>query len=189
MNTVFDQALWAVGRGSGVVAMVLLTLSVLLGIGARSGRPVVGIPRFAVTLVHRNVSLFSLIFVVVHVVSLLFDPFAQLRLVDFFVPFLGAFKPFWLGLGTIAFDLLVVVTVTGLLRNRIGPRVFKAVHWLVYAMWPVSLVHAMGNGTNGLQPWFLVIAMLCLAAVGGALAWRLHENFVEYRNVRSQENP
>lgn len=189
MNAVFDQALWAVGRGSGVVAIVLLTLSLLLGIGARSGRPVVGIPRFAVTLVHRNLSLLSVLFVLVHIVSLLFDPFAQLRLVDFLVPFLGAYKPVWLGFGTIAFDLLIVVTITGLLRNRIGPRVFKAVHWLVYGMWPVSVFHAIGNGTNGRESWFLVLALLCLMAVAGAIAWRLHENFVEYRNVRSQENP
>ncbi|GAA5198246.1 hypothetical protein GCM10023346_34990 [Arthrobacter gyeryongensis] len=187
MNTVFDQALWAVGRGSGVVAIVLLTLSVLLGIGVRSGRTVVGIPRFAVTLVHRNVSLFSLLFVVVHIVSLLLDPFAQLRLVDFFVPFLGAYKPFWLGLGTIAFDLLIVVTITALLRNRIGPKMFKAVHWLVYAMWPVSVLHAIGNGTNGRDAWFLVLAGSCVIAVAGAIAWRLHEDFVEYRNVRRQE--
>ena len=188
MNTVFDQALWAVGRGSGVVALVLLTLSVLLGIGARSGRAVVGIPRFAVTLVHRNISLFSVLFVVVHVVSLLLDPFAQLKLVDFFVPFLGAYRPFWLGLGTIAFDLLIVVTITALLRNRIGPKVFKAMHWLVYAMWPVSVLHGIGNGTNGRELWFLILAVFCLMAVGGAIAWRLHEDFVEYRNVRSQEN-
>ncbi len=189
MSAAFDQALWAAGRGTGVVALVLLTLSILLGISSRSGRAVLGIPRFAVTVVHRNLSLFAALFVVVHVVSLLFDPYAQLRIVDFVVPFQGAYRPFWLGLGTVAFDLLVVVTVTGLLRNRIGPRAFKTVHWLVYAVWPVSVAHAIGNGTNGLSPWFLVLALLCVIAVAAGIAWRLHDDFVEYRHVRTEESP
>lgn len=183
-----DQALWAAGRGTAVVALVLLTLAILLGIGARSGRIVLGIPRFAVTVIHRNLSLLAALFVLAHILTLLFDPYAQLRLADFVVPFQGAFKPLWLGLGTVAFDLLLVVTVTGLLRNRIGPRAFKTVHWLVYAMWPVSLLHAIGNGTDGRSWWFLSLALGCMAAVGAAVAWRLRSNFIEYQRVRLEEN-
>lgn len=80
--------------------------------------------------------------------SLFFDSYAQLRLVDLVIPFLGAAKPLWLGLGTVAVDLLAVITVVSLLRHRVGPRVFKAVHFGTYLLWPIALVHAIGTGTD-----------------------------------------
>lgn len=167
-----DTALWVVGRGMGVAAVVLLTLTVLLGIVSRGGRPLPGLPRFGVQLVHRDVALASTVFVGVHVVTLLLDTEAELRLLDAIVPFVGAYRWFWLGLGTLAVDLLVVLVVTGMLRRVIGPRVFRAVHWAAYAMWPIAMAHAIGTGTDGTSAWFLVIAGVCAAAVLGAVAWR-----------------
>ncbi|MDF2442092.1 MAG: methionine sulfoxide reductase heme-binding subunit [Subtercola sp.] len=180
----FDAALWALGRGTGVVALVALTLSVVLGILTRSGRPLAGLPRFSVTLLHRNLSLIACVFVLVHIVSLFFDSFAQLTLLDLVVPFFGSFLPFWQGLGTVAVDLLIAVMVTALLRNRVGLRTFRAVHWLVYAMWPIALAHGIGNGTDGTSPWFLWLAALCTVLVAGAVAWRLSGRFVEYSAAR-----
>src|ERR1700710_1392688 len=138
-----DAALWAIGRGTGVIALVALTLSLVLGIVTRSGRPLPGLPRFSITLVHRNLSLLACVFVVIHVVTLFFDSFAQLTILDFVVPFYGSFLPFWQGLGTVAVDLLIAIIVTALLRNRLGVRTFRAVHWLTYAMWPIALAHAI----------------------------------------------
>lgn len=180
-----SEAIWAIGRGTGVAALVLFTLSVLLGIVTRSGRPLPGLPRFSVALVHRNVSLAATLFLVVHIVSLLLDPYAQLHLLDTVVPFFGSYRPLWQGLGTVAFDLILVVVVTSLLRNRVGPRVFRAVHWATYAMWPIALAHAIGNGTNGTEGWFLVLAGVSVALVVAALGWRLGSRFVEYRSVRT----
>ncbi|GAA4679411.1 ferric reductase-like transmembrane domain-containing protein [Frondihabitans cladoniiphilus] len=182
-----DEALWAVGRGTGVAALVLFTASVVLGIITRSGRPLPGLPRFSVTLVHRNVSLAASLFLVVHVVTLMFDPYALLNLLDVFVPFFGSYRPVWQGLGTVAFDLLIVIVVTSLLRNRLGPRVFKAIHWLTYAMWPIALAHAIGNGTNGVEGWFLVLSGVCVLAVLASFGWRLSSRFVEFRSVRLGE--
>lgn len=180
-----DEALWALGRGTGVAALLLMTVSVLLGILTRSGRTAFGLPRFAVTLVHRNASLLASVFLLVHIVSLFFDSYAQLTIVDFVFPFLGADNPFWLGLGTLSVDLLLAVVVTALLRNRIGPRAFKAVHWLTYAMWPIALAHSLGTGTDAGSVWFIALAVVCTASVVAALGWRLTGRFVEYRNVRS----
>jgi sulfoxide reductase heme-binding subunit YedZ len=179
-----NEALWALGRGTGVVALALFTISVLLGILTRSGRPAFGLPRFAVTLVHRNVALLATVFLAVHLVSLLGDSYAQLRLVDFVVPFLGASKPFWLGLGTLAVDLLIAVVVTSLARPFVGLGVFRAVHWLTYLVWPIALAHSIGNGTDAGQGWFTTFAVACSAAVAGAVGWRLTRGFVEYRTVR-----
>ena len=179
-----DEAMWAFGRATGVVALVLLTLSVLLGISTRSGRPLPGLPRFSVALVHRNVSLMASVFVGLHVGSLMLDSFAQLSLVDLVVPFLGSFRPFWQGLGTVAVDLLIAVIATSLLRQRIGARTFRALHWLVYAMWPIALTHAIGNGTDGTSGWFLALAAASFTAVAAALGWRVSSRFVESARLR-----
>jgi sulfoxide reductase heme-binding subunit YedZ len=182
-----NEALWALGRGTGVVALLLMTVAVVLGIATRSGRPILGLPRFSVALVHRNASLLASVFLVIHIVSLFFDPYAHLAVVDFLVPFLGSVKPFWQGLGTVAVDLLAAILVTSLLRRWIGQRVFRLVHWFTYAMWPVALAHSIGNGTDGTSAWFLVLAVLSIAAVAIALAWRLSANFIEFRNARQGE--
>ncbi|MTD56900.1 ferric reductase-like transmembrane domain-containing protein [Amycolatopsis pithecellobii] len=168
MNT---TALWDFGRGSGVVALVLLTVSTVLGIATRSGRPAPWLPRFAVTELHRNVSLLAAVFLALHVGLLLFDPYAMLRLFDLVVPFAGRYRPFWQGLGTVALDLLLAIVVTSLLRHRIGRRTWRAIHWAAYALWPVALFHALGTGTDSFTPWFLTIAVLCAACVVGAVCW------------------
>ena len=172
-----SEALWAFGRGTGVVALVLMTITVVLGILTRSGRPAFGLPRFAVTLVHRNSALIGTVFIVLHVVSLLFDPYAQLNVLDFFVPFIGAYHPVWLGLGTVAMDLLIAIVVTSLLRRWIGQRTFRIVHWASYALWPIALFHSIGTGTDAGAPLFILLAIICSAAVVGSVAWRLTTGF------------
>ena len=179
-----DQAMWALGRGTGITALAFLTLSVALGIATRSGRPMLWLPRFAVADVHRFVALFGTVLVALHMATLFADPYAQLRLVDFVVPFLGAYKPLWLGLGTLAFDVLAAVIVTSLLRHRLGLRVFRVVHWATYALWPLALVHALGNGTDHAEGWFLLLAALCALTVAAALGWRLRADYTEYAAVR-----
>lgn len=176
-----DTALWVLGRGTGVAAVVLLTVAVLLGVVTRGGRPLPWLARFEVQLVHRDVSLAATLFVAVHVVTLLLDTEAELRLVDTVVPFVGAYRWFWLGLGTLAVDLLVALVATALLRRVIGPRVFHAVHRAAYAMWPIALAHAVGTGTDGTSWWFLAVAGVCVAVVLAAVAWRCSAHVTEFR--------
>ena len=164
-----NDALWYFGRGAGVSALLLLTLAMVLGRVVAQGRALPGLPRFSVVAIHRAVSLLATAFLVLHVGSLLFDPFAQLRLFDLVVPFAGRFRPLWQGLGTVALDLTVLLIVTSLLRHRIGQRTWRAVHWVAYATWPVAVLHAVGNGTNGTSPWMIAIVALCVASVVGAL--------------------
>ena len=172
-----DEALWALGRGTGVVGLVLMTLAVVLGIVNRSGRPAVGLPRFGVALLHRNAALLASVFIGIHVISLFFDSYAQLNVVDLIVPFLGEYRPLWLGLGTMAIDLLLAVVISALLRHRIGAKAFRAVHLSTYALWPIALAHGIGTGTDGTTVWFLGLAGVCTAAVVGAVAWRLSSRF------------
>ncbi|MEP6814439.1 MAG: ferric reductase-like transmembrane domain-containing protein [Marmoricola sp.] len=184
MSGTLDTALWALGRGTGVIALVMFTVTLVLGIMARSGRAALGLGRFGVAEVHRTAALTGTALIAVHLGSLFFDPYAQLRLVDLVFPFLGSYRPVWLGLGTLAVDLLVVVTVVSLLRAKVGPRVFRTVHYATYALWPVALVHALGNGSDNGALWLRAVAAACVAAVGAALVWRLSAGYVERGRTR-----
>ncbi|NMO53189.1 ferric reductase [Actinoplanes sp. TBRC 11911] len=174
---VVTDALWYFGRGSGVVSLVLLSLVVALGVAARSGRTPFGLPRFAVSMLHRNVGLTAVVFLSGHVLSLLFDPYAQLRVFDLVVPFAGNYRPLWLGLGTVGLDLLAAIVVTSLLRRRIGASGWRAVHWLAYLCWPVALLHGLGTGTDRGTWWLWATAMSGAALVIAAVGWRLTPDF------------
>jgi sulfoxide reductase heme-binding subunit YedZ len=180
-----SEALWALGRGTGITALIFLTISLALGIATRSGRRIAALPRFAVADVHRVAALTGTVLVALHLSLLFFDPYAQLRLIDFVVPFLGSYRPLWLGLGTCAFDVLVVVILSSLLRHRLGPRTFRAVHWVSYALWPIALAHALGNGTDAGRAWFLAVTGCCAVTVAAALWWRARADFVEYADTRT----
>jgi len=123
--------------------------------------------------VHRNASLLAVGLLTIHVLTLLADPYAQLRLVDVVLPFAGAYRPVWLGLGTLAADLLLAILATSLLRYRLGLRTWRAVHWLAYAAWPVAFLHALGTGTDAGRPWLRGTAFGCAVVVAAGLAWRL----------------
>jgi methionine sulfoxide reductase heme-binding subunit len=178
------DAMWYLARGSGLVSLILLTVVVVLGIVQRSGRPLPGLPRFAVSSVHRNSGLLAIVFLCIHVLTLLVDPYAHLRLSDTVVPFASSYRPLWSGLGTLALDLIIAVTVTGLLRHRIGVRAFRAVHWLAYACWPVAFVHGLGTGTDNTRLWMVGTTVVCAIVVVLALMWRISANFVDMTSVR-----
>lgn len=173
------DALWYLGRGSGVVSLVLLTVVVALGIAGRSGRVVAGLPRFGVAAVHRSAALLSVVFLAVHVLTLLFDPYAQLSVLSLVVPFTAEANPFFYGLGAVALDLVLALVVTGLLRHRIGPRTWKALHLSAYLAWPVALAHGLGSGSDTTSAWMVVLTALCVAAVLAAVGWRLSPRFAE----------
>jgi sulfoxide reductase heme-binding subunit YedZ len=174
------DALWYFARGCGLVSLVLLTVVVALGIGARSGRTAFGLPRFAVNLVHRNAALLAVVMLLGHVLALLFDPYAQLRVFDLVVPFVGNLRPFWQGLGTLALDLGLAIVATSLLRHRLGVRAWRIVHWLAYLCWPIALLHGLETGTDGGTWWLRTVAGMCAAVVAAAVIWRLSPGFARF---------
>jgi methionine sulfoxide reductase heme-binding subunit len=161
------DALWYLARGSGAVSLMLFTVVVALGIGTRSGRPFAGMSRLVVASVHRSAALLAVGFLVVHVSTLMFDPYAQLKLVDLVLPFGSTYRPLWVGLGALALDLVIAIVATSLLRERIGRRAWRAVHWFSYAMWPIALLHGIGSGTDRSTVWMLGIDAACVLAVVG----------------------
>ena len=165
--------LWYASRASGTLALILLTATLVLGIasGGRSAPRRVG--RFEIGLVHRNLSLLTLVFLAVHVVTAVLDPFVHLGWAVAVVPFGASYRPLWLGLGTAALDLLLAVLGTSARRLRLGVRRWKAVHWLAYAAWPFALFHGVGTGTGTRLPLQMWVCAGCLASVVGAVWWRL----------------
>jgi DMSO/TMAO reductase YedYZ heme-binding membrane subunit len=167
------SAYWYATRGTGVVALLLLTAGVLLGVLSSTRWSSPRWPRFVVSGLHRNLTLLALAFVVVHVVTTILDGYAPIRLRDAVLPFTSQYRPIWLGLGAVAFDLLLALILTSLFRARIGLRTWKLVHWLAYASWPVALVHAFGTGSDARAGWFGLVALGSAAAVVLAVLWRV----------------
>lgn len=155
---------WYATRGLGVVSLILLTATVVLGVGTAQ-RWSGGAPSFVLALVHRSVSLLAVVIVAAHVVTTVLDPFAHITVRDAVVPFGAAYRPVWLGLGVAGTELLAAVIVTSLLRDRIGPRVWRLVHWTAYASWPVAVIHSLGTGSDARSPWLLGVTAACTAGV------------------------
>jgi methionine sulfoxide reductase heme-binding subunit len=164
---------WYVIRASGVVALVLLTVTVVFGLANRTRISSDSWPRFVIDRLHRNASLLSVVFLSLHILTAVTDGWVSVNLVDAFIPFHGAYRQVWVGLGAVAVDLLVAVVVTSLVRVRLGVRAWRGVHWLAYLAWPVALAHGLGIGTDSGEPWMLIIAAVCIGSVLMALAFRL----------------
>ena len=165
--------LWYATRATGVMALLLLTATVLLGVATAAGSAAPGTPRVVTSALHRNLSLLVLVFVAAHVLTTVLDTYTSIGLTAAFIPFSSSYRGLWLGLGAIALDLLLAVTVTSLLRDRLSYRTWRAVHWLSWASWPVALWHGLGTGTDTRVPWLLAFDALCVASVLGAAGWRL----------------
>jgi sulfoxide reductase heme-binding subunit YedZ len=168
-----SQVLWYLTRATGIVALVLLTATIVLGVvgTARAASP--RWPRVVTAGLHKNLALTATALVVVHVITTVLDPFVSISVVAAFVPFASDYRPIWLSLGAIAFDLLLAVLVTSLVRDRLNVRVWRAVHLLVYACWPIALWHGLGTGTDTKLGLVLTINVVCVLVVAAAIWWRL----------------
>ncbi|HUA05345.1 MAG TPA: ferric reductase-like transmembrane domain-containing protein [Solirubrobacteraceae bacterium] len=183
--TLGPSAYWYLARGTGAVALVLLTASVVIGIlgSVRFSAP--RWPRFAIDSVHRDVSLLVLVVLVIHIVTSVLDGFAPITLLDGVIPFVSAYRPLWLGLGTLAFDLLLAIAVTSLVRRRLGYRAWRAVHWLAYGSWPVAVLHGLGTGSDVKQWWMLALTVVCIVAVLVAVWTRIASVSSDHAGLRA----
>ena len=181
-----NALLWYLSRGTGVTALLALSGALARGILARSGRDVVGWGRFGANEVHRTTSATATALVAVHVLTLVLDPASGISPLHALVPFTSDYQPFGVGLGVLALDVLVLLGVTGVLRRRIGPRGFRAVHWSAYALWPLAVGHFLFSGSDAGTWWAVTALVVSGAAVLAAVAWRLTDSFGT-RPVRSAD--
>jgi DMSO/TMAO reductase YedYZ heme-binding membrane subunit len=168
LAAVGPSAYWYLARGTGAVSLILLTASLVLGILGPLRFAAPRWPRFAIDALHRDVSLLVIAVLVVHIITSVLDSFAPIKLIDAVIPFVSAYRPLWIGFGAIAFDLLVALVITSVLRRRIGYRGWRAIHWLAYASWPVAVLHGLGTGSDTKIWWMLILTVACVAAVAVA---------------------
>jgi methionine sulfoxide reductase heme-binding subunit len=170
---VSDTLLWYTTRGAGAVTLVLLSGVVVLGILSALRVQTSAWPRFLTAGLHRNLALMTLVFLALHIVTAVIDPFTHLGWLTAVVPFSSYYRTIWLGLGTVAFELLVAIVVTSLARPFIGQAAWRLVHWLTYASWPIAVIHGLGTGSDVWSPWSLVLTAVCVGAVVAAIGYRL----------------
>jgi DMSO/TMAO reductase YedYZ heme-binding membrane subunit len=167
------QILWFATRGSGIVSLILFSAVACLGLlsVARAQSP--GWPRFLTVGLHRNLALLSVAFLVVHIATAILDPFTSLGWAAAVIPLASSYRPVAVALGVVSVDLALAVIVTSLLRERIGQRAWRAVHWAAYAAWPLAVAHTVTAGSDALAVWMLAATAACVLAVGACLFWRL----------------
>src|ERR1700722_11474392 len=149
------SVLWYATRATGVTALVLLTITVALGIAGVSRLESRQWPRVITAGLHKNLSLLVVAFVVVHVLTTVLDSFVSISITAAVIPFSSGYRTFWLGLGAIAFDLILALWIPSLLRGRLSYRAWRGIHLLAYVSWPVALWHGLGTGTDSKLPWLL----------------------------------
>ena len=167
------QGIWFLNRATGLVLLALLTLSLVLGVVASSRRVPTWWPLFLGNELHRRISVFSLAFLLVHIITAIVDSFVDIDVFDVFIPFLTAYRPLWLALGTLATDILLAVLLTTTVRSKLSEHQWRAVHALSYLMWPLALMHGLGIGTDTHLQAVLVFNAACVGIVVAAVVWRI----------------
>jgi methionine sulfoxide reductase heme-binding subunit len=168
-----STAFWYASRATGIVALVLLTAVLVLGILVNRQGRLPGLPRFAVTSLHRNLSLLSVAFIAIHVLTAVLDTYVSIPATAGVIPFASGYERFWLGLGAISFDLMLAIVVTSLLRGRLNRVLWRAIHLLAYLSWPVAFAHSIGSSKDLQHGWLLYLAVGCALVVVAATGWRL----------------
>lgn len=170
-----SEILWYASRGTGVASALLFTAVVVLG-ATTAGRMNRSAAQATVVMaVHRWLAMASVAFIGVHVITAVVDGYVAVHWWDVLIPFGSDYEPFWLGLGTVAFDLFLAVLLTSLVRQRIPEHVWRLVHWAAYASWPVAMIHGVAMGTAD-EPLLLGMTLACVVAGATAVSWRLLHN-------------
>ncbi len=157
--------LWYLNRGTGVVLLVVFTLTVLLGVLATDRSMSPWWPRFITQGLHRALAALSVLLLLAHAVSAVVDEFVDIRWWQAVVPFGSTYEPVWMALGAIALDLTAVVIATSLARARLPHRVWFTIHLSTYLAWAAGIIHGIGIGTDASTPWLAGLSAGCAAGV------------------------
>ena len=146
------QLWWYVTRASGIIAYLLLWFSTILGLAVTSKYLDGMLDRLFTYDFHEFVSLLSVGFTLVHVIVLMLDLYMPYSLAQILVPFISPYRPFWVGVGVISFYVILLVTITFYLRNKIGRRAFRAIHVLSLLGYIGVTLHGYFSGTDTALP-------------------------------------
>ena len=166
------QLYWFIGRGSGIVAYILLTLSIFLGIALSRRWHSPNWPRLIVDAAHHWLTTTFYVFVGIHTLMMLLDPFAKFNLADVTIPFYSSYRTLWLSLGIIAAELGLAMGASVFVRRWIGYRTWHILHGLAYPIFAFSLLHAIGTGTDRGTLWAQALYGGSVILILGAIVWR-----------------
>jgi DMSO/TMAO reductase YedYZ heme-binding membrane subunit len=177
--------LWYTTRATGLVAMLLLTATVVLGLltARRSSGP--GWPRFVQQDLHKRISILAICFLGIHILTSVVDTYVHIGWIAVVIPFTSAYQRFFVGLGAISLDLLLAVFVSSLARSHIGARTWRALHWFAYLSWPVAIAHGIGSGTDMRLAWVDGLVAACCFVVVATAAWRFTAPSISRRRATS----
>jgi sulfoxide reductase heme-binding subunit YedZ len=165
-------ATWYADRAAGIVALVLLTLGVCLGLvlsgRARSPRW----PAFAVEDIHRFVGLLTGAFIGIHALAILADSYVPYSLSQLIIPGTAPSRVIPVALGIVAAELLVALAITNRFRKRLSYTFWRRAHYLNFLVWILALGHGITAGTDSREAWAVALYAGCAASVAGLLAWR-----------------
>ena len=152
-----EQAAWFLNRSSGVVAYLLLALSTIWGLLLSTQLIKRAVPPLISLAMHNYLSWGAVALSGFHAVVLLFDTYYTYQPVHLLVPFVGPYNPAWVGVGIIAFYLMLFVSLTWLFRQRLGTRIWKRLHYLSFVATLLALLHGLmaGSDTAVLVPLYL----------------------------------
>ena len=164
--------LWYTTRATGMVALVLFTLVVSLGtfVANRIGGSIVG--RFELNELHRSISIVAIVFLAIHIVTTVVDSFVATGWISVLVPFTSSYKRTAVAVGTIAFDLILAVWLSSLLKVRIKNRSWRFIHWFSWLAFASALTHAFLSGTDARHGAGLALVTACALIVLVAAVWR-----------------
>jgi methionine sulfoxide reductase heme-binding subunit len=166
MHLSSSPALWYSIRASGVVAFVLLTCTVLVGVSLAGKVRLARWPRFTVDGLHRYLGTLFWVFLAVHVLTTAVDSYVKLSITDLVIPFASSYRTTGLGLGIVATELLLALAIVNRLRDKLSYRFWRRAHYLNFVVWVGSTLHGVYTGTDSLVPLYAAAIMLVTAAVG-----------------------
>jgi sulfoxide reductase heme-binding subunit YedZ len=173
VQVISSPVTWYAARAGGVVAYILLSTSVAVGIALAGRARLPGLPRFAVEDLHRFLGLLAGTFVGVHVVGIALDATVPFSLSQLVVPFSASYRPLWTGIGVVAMELLVALAITNRLRRRIPYRLWRRAHMLNLVVWLAATGHGVMTGSDRDQAWLLAVYSVAAVTIAGALAFRV----------------
>lgn len=172
-TTLATHGWWMASRASGLVAMVLITISVGLGLmmaGKVMRRPGLSKKLMAI---HEHTAVAGIVAIAVHGITLLGDPWLNPGVAGIAVPFTMAFKPFFTGLGIAGGYLAAMLGLSFYFRRRIGAKLWRKAHRATVLVYLLGLVHAFGSGTDASAVWFRWWVVLTAPAIGGLFVYRV----------------
>ncbi len=164
---------WLIARASGVIALVLVSGAVMLGL-AMAARALRNPQRRRVAMkLHEDLALVALVAIAVHGLALLGDTWLKPGLSGITVPFQMSYRPVFTGLGIIAGYLAVLLGPSFYLRRRIKARRWRSLHRLTPIAWVLAAIHTVGAGTDGGSPWLRAVVLVPLPVLVYLLIVRL----------------